>query len=154
MFNEAEAIVDAEEPDDTAISVPAHTRKKQKRVSIPDDLACEDIIHDLNDADKFCPHDGSALTCIGEESHKQLDIEPAKIKVLRHLRKKYACPCCEQYLITASKPAQPIEKSIASPGLLAISASVSTSMHCHCIDRLLSSNGLVLNWIVPRWLIG
>lgn len=119
LFNEAEEIVDAEEPDDTAISVPAHTRKKQKRVSIPNDLPCEDIIHDLNDADKFCPHDGSALTCIGEESHKQLDIEPAKIKVLRHLRKKYACPCCEQYLITASKPAQPIEKSIASPGLLA-----------------------------------
>ena len=66
LFNEAEAIVDAEEQDDTAISVPAHTRKKQKRVSIPDDLPCEDIIHDLNDADKFCPHDGNALTCIGE----------------------------------------------------------------------------------------
>ncbi|SIS93864.1 IS66 family transposase [Neptunomonas antarctica] len=120
LFNEAEALVDIPESgDETEISVPAHTRKKQKRVSIPDDLPCEDIIHDLDETDKFCPHDGSALTCIGEESHKQLDIEPAKIKVLRHLRKKYACPCCEQYLITASKPAQPIEKSIAAPGLLA-----------------------------------
>lgn len=35
---------------------------------------------------------------------------------------KYACPCCEQHLITAQKPAQPIEKSIASPGLLAFIA--------------------------------
>jgi transposase len=42
--------------------------------------------------------------------------------VLNHIRLKYACPCCEKHLITASKPAQPIEKSIASPGLLAFIA--------------------------------
>jgi transposase len=44
---------------------------------------------------------------------------PAKIQVLHHKRLTYACPCCESYLITATKPVQPIEKSIASPGLLA-----------------------------------
>ena len=30
-----------------------------------------------------------------------------------------ACPCCKNYLVTARKPAQPLEKSIVSPGLLA-----------------------------------
>lgn len=119
LFNEAET-----EPDELAaanddIIVPAHHRKKQKRASIPVDIPREDIIHDLPDSEKFCPHDGTALTCIGEESSEQLDIIPAKITVLRHRRQKYACPCCEQYLITAPKPAQPIEKSIAAPGLLA-----------------------------------
>ena len=49
----------------------------------------------------------------------QLDIIPAKVQALNHIRYKYACPCCEKYLITSTKPAQPIEKSIASPGLLA-----------------------------------
>jgi transposase len=31
----------------------------------------------------------------------------------------YACSCCESHIVTATKPKQPIEKSIASPGLLA-----------------------------------
>jgi transposase len=80
------------------------------------------VIHDLPDAEKFCPHDGTALKQMGSETHDQLDIIPATIQVLHHIRLKYACPCCEQHLITAQKPAQPIEKSIASPGLLAFIA--------------------------------
>lgn len=120
LFNEAEeSCDDVDEALEPKISVPAHTRKKKKRVSIPDDLPREDIVHDLSESEKVCPHDGTALTHIGDESHEQLDIEPAKIKVLRHLRRKYACPCCQQHLITAKKPAQAIEKSIASSGLLA-----------------------------------
>jgi len=59
------------------------------------------------------------LTRIGDERHEQLDIESAKVKVLRHLCRKYACFGCEKCLITATKPGQPIEKSTASLGLLA-----------------------------------
>jgi transposase len=121
LFNEAEEAIEEEQLEEhtASVEVPAHTRKKKKRISIPEHIEREDIIHDLPDAEKVCPHDGTALKCIGEESHEQLDIIPAKIKALRHIRKKYACPCCEQYLVTAKKPKQPIEKSIASPGLLA-----------------------------------
>ncbi|MCK5881988.1 MAG: IS66 family transposase, partial [Sinobacterium sp.] len=118
LFNEAEEATDSI-PDDSGISVPAHTRKKKRRASIPADYPREDIIHDIPDADKFCPHDGTALKCIGAESSEQMDIIPATIKVFRHLRQKYACPCCEKYLVTATKPPQPIEKSMASAGLLA-----------------------------------
>ncbi len=118
LFNEAESESIAAEDNET-VTVPAHTRKKVKRASIPDDVTREDIIHDIPEADKICPHDGTALKFIGEEISEQLDIVPAKIKALRHRRKKYACPCCEKYLITATKPPQPIEKSIAAPGLLA-----------------------------------
>lgn len=120
LFNEAEDIADVESSDEsTAVNVMAILVKKKNRLSIPEELPCEDVIHDLPEHEKFCPHDGAALKCIGEKSHKQLDIETAIIKVLRHLRKKYACPCCEKHLVTASKPPQPIEKSIAAPGLLA-----------------------------------
>ncbi|MBU2887695.1 IS66 family transposase zinc-finger binding domain-containing protein [Gilvimarinus agarilyticus] len=48
-----------------------------------------------------------------------MDIEPAKIKVLRHIRKEYACPCCEPYITVAKKSALPFEKSIVSLSLLA-----------------------------------
>lgn len=106
------------EPEESIITVAAHQRK-QHRVSIPADLPRVEIIHDLPDDQKVCPHDGSVLKPIGFESHEQLDVIPAKIQVLHHKRLKYACPCCESYLLTATKPAQSIEKSIASPGLLA-----------------------------------
>ena len=101
------------------IEIPAHTRSTKRRVSIPADIPRVDIIHDLPDDQKICPHDGSALKRIGSETHEQLDIIPAKVQALNHVRYKYACPCCEKHLVTAAKPAQPIEKSIASPSLLA-----------------------------------
>ncbi len=131
LFNEAEDEGLAAGSDDSAeITVPAHTRKKKKRVSIAAELPREEIVHDLPDSEKICPHDGTELKYIGDETSEQLDIEPAKIKALRHRRKKYACPCYEQHLITATKPAQPIEKSIASPGLLAY---ITVSKYCDAL---------------------
>ena len=118
LFDEAEQDADDVFIDNT-VTVPTHTRQKQRRVSIPAEIPREDIIHDLTDEQKICPHDGTTLKQIGEETHEQLDIVPAKASCLRHVRLKYACPCCEQYVVTASKPKQPIEKSIAAPGLLA-----------------------------------
>lgn len=106
------------------------TRRKTKRVSIPADLPREEIIYDLAETDKVCPHDGSPLNAIGEETHEQLDIVPARIKVIKHVRKKYACPCCEHYLVTANTPKQPIEKGIASPGLLAY---IATGKYCDAL---------------------
>ena len=118
LFNEAE--VDETNEEVESLTVSSHSRKKRtKRTSIPEYIPREEIIHDLPDEDKICPHDGATLKEIGEEVHEQLEIIPAQIKALRHIRKKYACPCCKQHLKTASKPKQPIEKSIAGPGLLA-----------------------------------
>ena len=76
-------------------------------------------MHDLAEEEKICPHDGVVLTAIGEEISEQLDIEPAKVRVLRHVRRKYACPHCQQGVKTAALPPQPIPKSLASPGLAA-----------------------------------
>ena len=131
LFNEAEAIeYEAVETAEDAVTVVSYTRQKKPRVSIPDDLPREIIIHDLPDDQKTCPHDGTALKVIGSDDHEQLDIIPAQIKVIRHRRLKYACPCCEQHIVTAAKPKQPIEKSIASPGLLAF---VATQKYCDAL---------------------
>lgn len=121
LFNEAEELNSNVEPDiaTETTTVKSHERKTRPRVSIPAELPREEVIHDLSDSEKVCPKDGTTLEVIGSEDHEQLDIIPAQIKVLRHRRLKYACPCCEQHVVTASKPKQPIEKSIASPGLLA-----------------------------------
>ena len=59
------------------------------------------------------------LERFGEVVSEQLDIIPMHVRVLRHVRGKYRCPCCEGHLRTAPMPAQPVPKSFASPGLLA-----------------------------------
>jgi transposase len=41
------------------------------------------------------------------------------VRVLRHVRKKYACPHCQLGIKTAPLPPQPLPKTMASPGLLA-----------------------------------
>lgn len=131
LFNEAEDLEQTEVSDESSVTtVAAHTRQKKPRVSIPEDLPREDIIHDLPESEKICPHDGTELKAIGSDDHEQLDIIPAQVKVIRHKRLKYACPCCNQHIVTAKKLRQPIEKSIASPGLLAF---VATQKYCDAL---------------------
>jgi len=38
---------------------------------------------------------------------------------IEHVQLKYACPHCQSGVVQGEKPAQPIEKCIAGPGLLA-----------------------------------
>ncbi len=125
LFDEAENETNVSEPEgdevfnaDTTV-VTEHTRKKKTgRKSLPKNLTRVDKVHELNEADRVCEHDGKVLNEIGEVVSEQLDIIPAKIQVIRHIRKKYACDC-GKCIKTASMPNQPIPKSLASPGLLA-----------------------------------
>jgi transposase len=124
LFDEAELECEAEpdsvdaSTDGDEIAVAAHQRRKRGRKPLPDHLLRIDVIHELAEDERCCDHDGQLLTEIGEVISEQLDIIPAKIQVTRHIRKKYACDC-GQCIKTAPLPAQPIPKSMASPGLLA-----------------------------------
>jgi len=134
LFNEAEAIVDkaaasqeqeAEGKADTdTISVPAHTRQKPGRKPIPDHLPRVEVVHDLSEEEKLCSC-GCQMSKIGEEVSEKLDIIPAKIQVIRHIRFKYACKNCEgveseeSAVKVAPTPPQLIPKSMATEGLVA-----------------------------------
>ncbi len=119
LFDEAEAGMATSAPaEEETVTVPAYTRQKRGRKKLPEGLPRVEVIHELTDDERICPHDGHALTEIGEVISEQLDIVPAKIQVIRHVRKQYAC-ACGQCIKTAALPAQPIPKSLASPGLLA-----------------------------------
>ena len=103
--------------------VPAHTRKKRGRKALPDNLPRVERLHDIDDADKICPC-GCKLSRIGEEVSEQLDVIPAQVQVIRHIRPKYACKNCEGVeddgptVKIAPVHPQIIPKSIAGPGLL------------------------------------
>jgi transposase len=117
LFDEAEADTEVEWEDDRII-IPAHTRKKGGRKKLPETLPRVEVVHELSGDELICPHDGATLAEIGAVTSEQLDIIPAKIQVIRHIRKQYACKC-GQCIKTAALPKQPIPKSMASPGLLA-----------------------------------
>jgi len=118
IFNEAEAAEESS-PEDATIEVKSYRRRgKPKRIAIPDNLPREEVVIDLPEEEKFCP-EGHELKCIGEEVSEQLDVIPAQIKVIRTIRKKYACAHCEGHVKRAPLPKVAIPKSMASAGLLA-----------------------------------
>ena len=127
LFNEAEELEAGDEEnaheDESDVAVAGHTRRRRgKRAPLPEHLPRIDVVHELPADQRVCPHDGATLEPFAEETSEQLDVEPARFRVLHHRRVKYRCPCCAESLRTAPMPAQPIAKSQASPGLLAFIA--------------------------------
>jgi len=124
LFSPEETAAEPPENKQRPVSVPSHDRKKPGRKPLPPDLPRFDVVHDIPDEDKVCAC-GCEMEAFDEEVTEQLDIEPAKAKVWRHIRLKYACPHCvasangEPSVEIAPPPAQLIPKSIAAPGLLA-----------------------------------
>jgi transposase len=127
LFNEAEdgAAKSSEQPSqEPSISVAAHNRKKAGRRALPENLPREEIVHDIPEEQKVCAC-GAVMSRMGEEVSEQLEIIPARAKVIRHVRPKYACRSCqgvdtEGGAVKIAPPAeQLIPKSIAAPGLLA-----------------------------------
>lgn len=75
--------------------------------------------HELSAAERLCPECGTERREIGVETSQQYDYKPAEVFVIEHQRVKYACPCCQGQVVVAAKPAQPLEKALPGPGLLA-----------------------------------
>jgi transposase len=118
LFNEAEGL--AANVVTESVTIAAHQRKKtSSSKKIPADLPRVEVPHDIAEKEKFCPHDGTALVRIGEETSEQFEFIPAKMQVLKHIRYKYGCPCCRQGVRIAPVPLHILPKSKASPSLLA-----------------------------------
>lgn len=151
LFNEAELAVVAEEglAEQEALLAaekPAAQKPRNKtkgRKPLPADLPRVRVEHDVPESDKHCSC-GCARVVIGEETSEQLDIIPADVRVLVHVRKKYACRQCEAGVITAALPAQPIPKSNASPGLLAhiVTAKYQDALPLHRQEAMLARHGV------------
>ncbi|WP_027360713.1 IS66 family transposase [Desulforegula conservatrix] len=124
LFNEAETESAVADKKEETIEVPSHTRVRPKRKPLPESLERVEIVHDIDESEKICGC-GACLERIGEETSEKLDIIPAKARVIRHIRPKYACRKCEgtestdgETVKIASVPAQIIPKGIPTEGLL------------------------------------
>jgi transposase len=133
---------------------PPPRRDLHGRTPLPDSLPRREVIHDLTEAEKACPCCGRPRPCIGTQAAEQLDLEPARLFVLRTVRKSYACPHCdsaavppEQRLRTAG-PAQvgPIAKGLCGPGLLAhvLTAKFADHTPLHRLAQQLARSGVTV----------
>ena len=117
----AAAVVELAPPALAAVETPvhSHTRRGGGRNELPAELPRERIEHDLAEPEKLCPGCGQLRQRIGCETSEQLEFIPAQLKVLEHVRWKYACRQCQEHVVIAEAPAKPIGKGLPGPGLLA-----------------------------------
>ena len=103
LFNELEVEATPDEPEQTEL-ITGYTRKKKGRgvrKPFPKDLPREEVVIDLPEAEKVCPHDGHALKLIGEEVTEKLKVVPAQVTVVVEKKLKYACPECSEHMAQA-----------------------------------------------------
>ena len=121
LFDEADALAAATtEADETAVlpqALPVQQEPVQKtpvalgkRQPLPVELPRIDIVHEVPLEQRTCAC-GAPMGKIGEDVNEQLDIIPMQVSVLRHVRKRYACPDGDMAPVTASVQAQGLPQS-------------------------------------------
>src|SRR5271166_6319601 len=100
-------------------NLPTRTRRKgHGRQPIPDDVPRTEVLHDVPQEERTCGC-GRDKARIGEDVTEQLEYEPGKVFVFRHIYPKYACSCCKDGVTSAPTVASPIQRGLPGPGLLA-----------------------------------
>jgi transposase len=154
LFNEAESI-DTPAPVEADEEVVAPTKRRGKRKPLSADLPRIEVIHELSEHELTCAC-GCRRHAIGEETSEQLEIVPMQIRVLKHIRKVYGCRGCETAPVTADKPAQLIEKSMASPSVLAmlLTTKYVDGLPLHRFEKVLARHGVdIPRQTLARWVI-
>lgn len=91
-------------------------RRKPARRPLPVSLPRETVTHAPKH--EACPDCGGKLRPLGEDVSETLEYVPAHFKVIRMVRPKLSCGCCER-IVQEPAPTRPIDRGLAGPGLLA-----------------------------------
>jgi len=150
LFNEAEQIADeAQRP-----QAPEKPAKKSKagRKGLSDKLPREQVYLNLTEAEKE-----GATNTFYSKIKEELDIIPAKVRVLEYMQEKAVfAQDGKQTIIAAAQPVHPLGKSIASVGLLAyiIVAKYCDALPLYRLEKILARYGgsitrtSMANWII------
>jgi len=104
----------------TPVEIPRNPRTAPEQVQrkpLPEHLPREIQTH-LPESYERCAECGAQMKQLGEDVSEQLEYVPASFRVIRHVRPRFACSCCE-HMAQAAAPSRPIERGMAGPGLLA-----------------------------------
>ncbi len=97
-------------------ATPRPPRARAGRQALPEHLPRIEHRHEPQSC--TCGQCGADLVQIGEDVSEQLDVEPARFFVHRHIRPQYACRACETVSAEPIPPAV-IDGGMAAVGLLA-----------------------------------
>ncbi|WP_420232883.1 IS66 family transposase [Pseudomonas sp. ABY48] len=90
-------------------------RTVSRRKPLPEHLPREIHVHQ---PESQCTGCGGKLRHLGGDVSEVLEYVPARFKVIRHVRPKWVCRCCE-HIAQVPAPSRPIARGLAGPGLLA-----------------------------------
>ena len=165
LFNEAEALADEAgavcESVDEAADAEADEQARAPRTPrghrrpLPASLPRVEVVYELPEHELQC-RCGCRKQVIGEETSEQLDIIPMRVQVIRHVRKVYACQHCPTEQVTADKPPQVIERSLASPSTLAmlLTTKYVDGLPLYRFEKVLARHGVELSrQTLARWVI-
>jgi len=99
---------------DTTATAQSPARSRAGRQPLPEHLPRIEHRHEPESC--TCGQCGQALIKIGEDVSEQLDVEPARFFVHRHIRPQYACRACETVSAAPIRPAV-IDGGMAAVGL-------------------------------------
>ena len=95
---------------------PRGKKKAREARTFPEDLPRDTQEHMPKDA--ACPDCGGEWLRLGEDVSEVLEFVPEHYRVVRHVRPRFTCKCCER-MAQAPAPSRPLERSFAGPGLIA-----------------------------------
>jgi transposase len=147
----------------------ARRKREGKREDDLSKLPVEQVVHSLSEEERKCPECGGPLHVMGQsEPRREIEIVPAQVKVIEHVREVYACRNCERNstsvpVVKAPQPEPVIKGSAASPSSV---AHIMTQKYMNAVPLYrqevdLLTNGLLLsrqtmaNWMIrssERWL--
>jgi transposase len=140
---EAELAKRQAEAEETPVT-PRPKRARAGRQTLPEHLPRIEHRHEPESC--TCGQCGHDLVRIGEDISEQLDVEPAKFFVHRHIRPQYACRACETVTAAAIPPAV-IDGGMAAVGLLAwvIIGKYLDHLPLYRLERIAARDGVTLS---------
>lgn len=163
LFDEAEN--ETEEPQSPPQETITYTREKKRggRKPFSESIPREEVLIDIEESEKQCAC-GHQLVRIGEEVSEQLDIVPARVKVIRTVRPQYGCRNCEgsgdeekPAVRIAPMPPRILPQSTAAEGLLAhiVSGKFCDALPLYRQERILARlGGDVSRKNMANWMMG
>ena len=166
LFNEAESISEKQSPDETEDLTDeiSCTRVKRGRKPIPSDIPRVEVVYDLSEQEKSCPHCSAERPLIGTLESEELQFIPARVVVKKYIRRKYGPCLCVAFkkdksiakILTASMPPRIMPGSIASSGLLSyiFTSKFADALPFYRMERIFQRNGIdisrtnMANWAI------
>ena len=148
LFDEADSLVDELDiiNDEQAPVALSSKRQRPVRKPLPAELPRVRRVIELSEEERQCAC-GCTLIEIGEDISEQVDIIPARVQVIQHVRKKYACQRCDDNIKVAPRAKILLPKALASANTMAyiITSKYADGLPLYRLSGILKRYGIELS---------